>query len=84
MVDVEIEVGGSVNHKQSGAKSTIGVASDQLVLYYDPDDLLRARDTIDRGVRLHNYMKQLKAGMVAKRGTDTDDPLATVFPGSGQ
>jgi hypothetical protein len=82
MVDLQIDVGGGVNHRQTGAKTELGVASDHLVLYYDPDNLLVARDTIERGVRLHNYAKQLKSGMIPKRGSDTDDPLATAFPGS--
>jgi len=84
MVEVEIDVGGFVSHKQTGAKSTIGVASDQIVLYYDPDKLLDARDTIERGIRLHQFAKELKSGMIRRTGVDETDPLATVFPGSAK
>jgi hypothetical protein len=81
---VDIDVGGEVQHKQTGAKSTIGVASDQLVLYYDPDKFLEARDYIDRAVKLHEYHKKLKAGMIPDRGAEVNDPLAVKRPGAAQ
>lgn len=81
---VDIDVGGSVNHVQKGMKIELGVASDHLVIYADPDNLLPSRDTIERAVRLHQYAKELKSGMVPKRGQDADDPLATQLPGSAK
>jgi len=80
----EIDISGSVNHRQTGAKSTIGVASDQIVVYYNPDELLVARDTIERATRLHQFAKELKSGMVRNRGVEAENPLATIFPGSAK
>jgi hypothetical protein len=84
MVEIEIDVGGSVAHRQMGAKTELGVASDHLVIYYDPDSLEKARQTIDNATRLHQYAKELKGGYIPKRGVDVMDPLATQLPGSAK
>lgn len=81
---VDIDVGGTVNHVQKGMKIELGVASDHLVIYADPNDLLESRDTIERATRLHQYAKELKSGMVPRRGQDVEDPLATQLPGQAK
>jgi len=80
MVDVGIDVGGSVNHKQSGAKSTLGVASDNVVVYYDPDDMDKAMHTIERTMRLHQYAKEIKSGYIPARQREGDPDLDTAPP----
>jgi hypothetical protein len=84
MVDVAFDVGGSVNHRQSGAKSTIGVASDQVVVYYDPDDMEGAQIIIERTMRLHQYAKEIKSGLIPARQRVSDPNLDTVHPGKAQ
>jgi hypothetical protein len=83
MVDFEIKMEGGINHRQSGAKSELGVASDHLVLYYDPDNMEKSKETIERGVRLHQYFKELKSGFIPKRPLTGDDPLETTAPKGG-
>jgi hypothetical protein len=80
MVDVGIDVGGSVNHRQSGAKSTIGVASDQVVVYYDPEDMEGAKIIIERTIRLHQYAKEIKSGLIPARQRAGDPDLDTMPP----
>jgi hypothetical protein len=80
---VDIEVGGSVNHRQTGAKSELGVGADHLVIYYDPDDMEKAMRTIERTTRLHQYAKELKAGLIPKRIRDGDPSLETEAPPRG-
>ena len=77
MVDVGFEVSGSVNHRQSGAKSTLGVASDQVVVYYDPDDMEGAQIIIERTMRLHQYAKEIKSGLIPARQRVGDPNLDT-------
>lgn len=64
---VDIEVGGSVSHEQRGAKVELGVASDHLVVYFDPNNPDAALDTIDRAVQLHQFAKQRKSGELPPR-----------------
>lgn len=78
MIDVEIDVGGSVHHKQVGMKIELGVASDHLVIYCDPNDWERSVATIDRSVRLHTYAKQLKAGMLPPKPAEAGTELPKV------
>ncbi len=61
---VDIEVGGMVSHEQKGAKTEIGVASDHLVVYYDPNNVDAALETIDRAVQLHQFAKERKTGQL--------------------
>lgn len=61
---VDIEVGGEVTHEQKGAKSTIGVASDQVVIYYDPTKPDEAMKVIDTTIQLHQFAKERKAGQL--------------------
>ncbi len=79
MDSFELDVGGGVTHKQSGAKSVVGVASDQSTVYYDPLKLDEARQIIENQVRLHNFHKELKSGMIPAR-VFQDDPLKTASP----
>jgi hypothetical protein len=77
---VDIDVGGEVKHSQSGAKSTIGVASDQLVLYYDVDKPAEAMRIIEHGVKLHNYMRELKSGMIPAHASAPSLETKTKIP----
>ena len=83
MVDLSIDVGGGVNHRQTGAKSELGTASDHLVIYYDPDDMERAKTSIIRATRLHQFAKELKAGLIPKRVDMGDPSLETDAPPKG-
>jgi len=78
MVDVDIDVGGGVVHKQVGAKTELGTASDHVVIYYDPDDMERAKFIIERTLRLHQYAKEIKAGLIPARQHPGEPALDTV------
>lgn len=81
MVDIAFDVGGSVNHRQSGVKTELGTASDHIVVYFDPDDMEKAKTTIERAMRLHQYAKELKAGLIPLRKNPNDPELTTAVPG---
>lgn len=84
MVDVSFDVGGSVNHRQSGGKIELGVASDHIVIYIvDPDDFEGSKGTIERMVKYHQYAKELKAGFVPARKVPGED-LSVTAPESAK
>jgi hypothetical protein len=64
MTDVGLLVGGNVFHTTKGTKSELGTASDHLVIYYDSNDFDAAKETIKRSIRLHNFAKECKSGML--------------------
>ena len=59
-----LDVSGNLFHHQKGSKSVIGVASDNLTIYYDVSDIEQAKETIVRSVRLHMMAKDMKAGIL--------------------
>jgi hypothetical protein len=79
-----IDVGGYVNHKQTGIKIELGTTSDHLVVYCDPVDP-KARDYIIKAVAFHQFAKELKSGFVPipKEVKDALD-LNTTVPESAQ
>jgi len=64
---MDLEVGGIVNHVSKGGKIELGTSSDHLTLYIDPEDWNGSVLKIDRMVRLHNYAKAMKAGVLPKK-----------------
>jgi len=77
---MEIEVGGNVNHLQTGAKIELGTASDHVVIYIDPNRPEEAKLTIERTLRFHQYAKEIKSGLIPAKVHPGDPELKTEVP----
>lgn len=62
-----LDVGGVVINTTKGGKIEIGVASDKVTIHVDPEDWDGSVRTIDRMIRLHNYAKAIKAGILPQK-----------------
>lgn len=81
--NMDIEVGGRVQHVQTGIKIELGTASDHLVIYTDTADMDTAKETIQRATALHQFAKELKAGFIPSR-PELKEQLKTEAPGAGK
>jgi acid phosphatase class B len=61
---MDIDVGGNIYHTQKGVKIELGSASDHVVIYVDSNDFDAAKETIKRSIRLLNFAKECKSGML--------------------
>jgi len=64
METFNLDVSGNLYHHTKGTKSVVGVASDNLTVYYDTADMEQAMETIARSVRLHALLKDMKNGLI--------------------
>jgi len=64
MEPFNLDVSGNLYHHTKGTKSVVGVASDNLTVYYDTADMEQAMETIARSVRLHALLKDMKNGLI--------------------
>jgi hypothetical protein len=72
---MDIDVGGTVYSVQKGGKIELGVASDHMTVYVDPDDWEGSVRRIDRQVRLHNYAKAMKLGILPAKPSEPGTEL---------
>jgi len=59
-----LDVSGTLFTHTKGTKSVVGVASDNLTVYYDTADMEQAMETIARSVRCHQLFKDMKNGLI--------------------
>jgi hypothetical protein len=79
---MDLEVGGTTYQVQKGGKIELGVASDHLVIYTDPDDFQGSVKRIANQVRLHNFAKAMKAGLQPDMPVAEGEELpALIMPG---